>query len=136
LSELDKRQNFPLKSRKPPEKNRIAWSCFGRPGFKLIVSINDNEDWLCVNFGIDANDQKHHLSVLKAKRDIIEKAFGTKLRWEPFGNERSNTQAILTKYKEAVRDRLQWAQQHAWFLDHLEKMYYAFKQQIDKLPNT
>lgn len=136
LSELEIKSDFPLKSKKAPENNWITWACFGRPGFKLIVSIDENSDWLCVNFGIDARNQKHHFLALKTKKDIIEKSFGGKLRWDPQGNERSNTQAILTKYKVDVKDKSQWHEQHMWLLNNLEKMYFAFKPHIESLPKS
>ena len=111
----------------------MHWECFGRKGFKLIVSLDQNDNWICANFGIDRNDQKHHFVALKAKRDQIDKVFGSKLRWEPKGNERSSTQAILTKYGEDVQNRANWPEQHGWMLDCLEKMFIAFKPQLDCL---
>lgn len=136
ISELEKKSDFPLKSKKAPENNWMAWACFGRPGFKLIVSINENADWLCVNFGIDARDQKHHFQALKERKDIIEKSFGSGLRWYPMENERSNTQAIFTLKNVGVKDSLLWNKQHSWLLDHLEKMYFAFEPQVSALPNS
>lgn len=128
------KESFPLPLKKTVgDKNYLYWTCFGRKGFKLIVSVNQNDTWICVNFGIDSNDQKHHFTKLKEKRDQIDKAFGSKLRWEPKGNERSRTQAILTKYGEDVQNRTKWPEQHDWMLDCLEKMFVAFKPQIDCL---
>jgi len=135
LSDLAKREDFPLKSIKASEKNWMTWTCFGRPGFKLIISIDENGDWLCCNFGIDNRDQKHHFPTLKAQKEVIEKSTGSKLRWDPQGNERSNTQAILTRYKVDVNDRSQWPEQHAWLLDQLEKMYFSFKLHVESLPD-
>lgn len=57
------------------------------------------------------------------------------MRWDPQGNERSNTQAVLTEYKVDVKDISQWYEQHMWLLINLEKMYFAFKPHIYGLPS-
>lgn len=134
LVSLRARPAFPLKLKKGPiTNNYLSWNCFGRKGFKLIVSLQENGDWICVNFGIDSKDQKHHFKALAAKQNEINKMVGEKLRWRPMGNERSDTQAILTKYNVDVHDRSDWANQHAWMLDNLEKFYNAFITHVDAL---
>ncbi len=134
LVALEARTNFPLKIKKGPiTNNYLSWNCFGRKGFKLIASLQENADWICVNFGIDSRDQKHHFKTLAAKQYEINKDVGEKLRWKPLGNERSDTQAILTKYQVDVQNRSDWANQHSWMLDRLEKFYKAFKEHVDVL---
>lgn len=134
LEAMKREVEFPLKVKKTAgDKNWIHWECFGCKGMKLIASLNQNDNWICVNFGIDSNNQKYHFTALKGEKDRIEKDFGGKLRWEPIGNERSNTQSILTKYNVDVQNRSQWPEQHAWMLDNLKKMFFAFKPQIDRL---
>ena len=134
LDAMKLKTDFPLSLKKTVgDKNWLHWECFGRKGFKLIVSLDQNDNWICVNFGIDRNDQKHNFADLKAKRDQIDKVFGSKLRWEPKGNERSSTQAILTEYGKDVQNRAKWPEQHEWMLDHLQKMFIAFKPQVDCL---
>lgn len=134
LDKIKLKTDFPLSLKKSAGvKNWLYWECFGRKGFRLIVSLDQNDAQICVNFGIDSNDQKHHFPALKEKRAQIDKVFGSKLRWEPKGNERSRTQAILTKYGEDVQNRTKWPEQHDWMLDCLEKMFVAFKPEIDCL---
>lgn len=134
LATMKARPDFPLKLKKGPiTNNYLTWNCFGRKGFKLIVSLQENADWICVNFGIDSKDQKHHFKALAAKQYEINNVVGEKIRWQPMGNERSNTQAVLTKYHVDVQNRLDWAQQHSWMLDHLEKFHEAFKVHVDAL---
>lgn len=128
------RPDFPLKPRKvPTENNYIGWSCFGRKGFKLFVSLQENSDWICVNFGIDSRDQKHHFQALSALQKEINQSIGETLRWKPKGNERSDTQAVLTQYGVDVQNRLDWPDQHGWMLDNLEKFYKVFKVHVDGL---
>ena len=134
LDAMRMKKNFPLMAKKTSgDNNWLQWECFGRKGFKLLVSLRQDSDWICVNFGIDSKDQKHHFASLKRTKSQIENSFGSKLRWEPLGNERSKTQAIYTKYGLDVQDRDQWAEQHAWILSSLEKMYFAFKPHIEAL---
>jgi len=99
LESLNKKESFPLAAKKSAgDKNWIHWECFGQKGFKLIVSLDQNSDWICVNFGIDKRDQKYKFDTLKKNMGQINKNSGLDLRWDPLGKERSNTQAILTKY--------------------------------------
>ena len=95
--------------------------------------MHQDDDWICVNFGIDSRDQKHHFTTLLEKRVEIEKNIGKELYWELKGNEISNTQAKLTNYNVNIRNRDLWVGQHAWILEHLEKMYFAFKPHVDRL---
>jgi Domain of unknown function (DUF4268) len=86
-----------------------------------------------VNFGIGRVDQKFHFAALKEQKELIEKESRISLRWDPLGGEKSKTQAIITKYGIYVQNRAQWAEQHVWMLNCLEKMYFAFKPQIEIL---
>lgn len=131
---MGSRAGFPLKLKNGPIFNNfVSWSCFGRKGFKLIASLQENADWICVNFGIDSRDQKHHFKSLSAKQNEINRDVGEQLRWRPKGNERSDTQAILTKYNVDVHDRSDWSNQHEWMLDRLEKFYEVFKGYVGAL---
>lgn len=134
LEALRSKGSFPLSSKKTAsDKNWLHWECFGRKGFKLIVSLHQNSDWICVNFGIDRVDQKFHFAALKEQKELMENESGISLRWDPLTGEKSKTQAIITKYGMDVQNRAQWAEQHAWMLNCLEKMYFAFKPQIEVL---
>ncbi|WP_224961250.1 DUF4268 domain-containing protein [Geomonas subterranea] len=135
MTELERRPGFPLKSKKVPKnKNWIGWSCFGRKGFKLLASLDQHSDWICINFGIDMRDQKHHFSTLYSKRLQINSDVGLELRWDRLPPEKSATQAVITKWGVDVQNRSDWVKQHAWMLDVIEKLYTGMLCHIEALP--
>jgi len=134
MASLRNRTAFPLDVKKAPRGNWIAWSCFGRAGFKLIASVDKKDGWVCVNFGIDRRDQKHNFALLYDKRNEINKDVGLDLRWDRMPPEKSSTQAIVTKYGVKLQDPKDWLNQHVWMLEVLEKLYNGFHGHIHVLP--
>ncbi|MGE3550379.1 MAG: DUF4268 domain-containing protein [Geobacter sp.] len=122
----------PLKP-KMSSANWLAWSCFKKGGFRLIVSLRQDSDWIAVNFGIYDQKHEHYFTELYDKRHEIEKELGFTLRWVPIGTEKSSTQAILTQYGVDVQNRTDWNSQHSWMLDHLLKMHSVFTRHVREL---
>jgi hypothetical protein len=133
MAELRRQGKFPLGPKKAPQRNWIEWSCFGRTGFKLIASVGKKDGWICVNFGIDSHDQKHHFAPLSGKRNEINKDVGLELRWDRLDPEKSSTQAIMTKNGADVQNPKDWQNQHIWMLENLEKLYNGFHSHVRAL---
>lgn len=112
---------------KPPKPLPQHWMNFalGRSSFYLAALINSRERWIAVCLDIFAPNAKPHFFLLRQHKDQIEQDFGIALDWQELP-ARKQSRIMLRNAAMNPTDRDQWAAQHAWLKDTLERFRAVF----------
>jgi len=116
---------------------RDYWCNFGplaRPGFLLVATAGFRDHKIGTELFISSNVRfpKRAFDRMEAERTSIDAEFGAPLDWQRLSDKKGCRIAIYrTDLDPTSQD--QWPQQHAWFLDQLERFSRVFRSRIDGL---
>jgi Domain of unknown function (DUF4268) len=126
-------QKAPFKMRNPSTRDYYCnFGNLARPGFSLNAIAGLRDKKISVEIYIHHRAAKAIFDHLNAHRSDIEADFGGQLEWQRL-NDRKGCRIAISNTDFDPTNREQWPNQHAWFLDHLERMTRAFRSRIDAL---
>jgi len=128
-------RHAPLKLRVPTPRD--YWCGFGslaRSGFLLVATATFRDHKIGVEIYISSAARSGKLAFdhLEAERATIEAEFGSPLDWQRLNDKKACRIAIYRTDLDPTNQD-QWPQQHAWFLDQLERFARVFRSRIDGL---
>ena len=119
-------------NRTPGRRSWMAYSV-GRSGFSIVAAINMRDKFIRVELYIKGEDAEEYLDSLYAEKDEIERELGYELEW---GDQQpSSRDCRVSNYLRNTdpRNKSDWARQHEWLVEHLNKMHQAFTQRVRDL---
>ncbi len=120
-----------LKSQKPSPQH---WTNFaiGRSYFHLSALVNSRDNYLTINIVIKGEDKQRYFEELQNNYEEDSKLeIDANLNWRPLP-EAKESQVQLT-HNANFNDKNDWANQHQWFKNYLEKFTKYFKPKIKEL---
>ena len=117
-----------IKPRKPQPTYFMSMA-IGRTGFELVAGMDYNA--IVASINISTEESKEHFAALLQDRAEIENEIGEELVWNP--GEGKHYCSIELRRECDPTDKTDWAAQHEWFLEKLEKLHKAFYQRIRDL---
>jgi len=131
LREYMQEHDSPIRSKKPAPRQWIVYG-IGRAGFNLAATVHTREHRLGVELYLGSDDAKSFFHLLMEQKDDIESDIGAVLDWRELP-ERKSSRIILFKEGVDPTDEADWANQHAWIANWLEKFEKAFRQRVKEL---
>lgn len=110
------------------------WTVFGigRAGFHLTASANTRDNRIGVEMFITHNDAKAFFHLLEEDREEIEREVGVQLDWQELP-EKKGSRIVIYKVDTDPMDEGDWAAQHAWIADMLERFDKALRPRVKTL---
>ena len=127
------KRNSPIAPRQPQPQQ---WTDFaiGRSHFWLTAMLRRKERRVSIYLGIGEPNSVAHLDLLQEDREAIEAALGDTLQWRHL---QKSCQILLVNPREvALEDESQWAWQHEWLAETLEKFNRVFRPRVAELDAT
>lgn len=121
----------PLRPQKPRPQHWMNLRV-GRSGFLLGTLVNSQKSTIGVELVMTDDDAKAHFHLLAQEKDAIEAELGAALTWQPLPGKKF-TRILLTRENTDFSKESQWPEQHAWFIDRLERFYAVFADRIRNL---
>jgi excisionase family DNA binding protein len=114
----------------PPAKAQGHMILKTMRGCRLAASlhIKDRQIWVDLTFG---RDSKRYFQLLEKNHDSIEEQIGFELEWVP--RPEGVESWILVRKRANPADRGDWARQHAWLYEKLEKFSTVLLPKLSKL---
>ena len=123
----------PVRGNSKPRPQHWMTYGIGRSGFHLGAAMNTQQKTLRVDLYINGEDASERFDQLERNKDEIERNFGYALKWgDQSPSARDRKIAYYLRDVDPV-DESDWARQHDWLAEHLNKMHRAFAQQIRDL---
>ncbi len=110
-----------LRLRKPyPQSGHVF--PIGHNGIHIGAIMDTNKKTIAVEFCMeDSKISKRYFGILEKEKAQIEKEIGAKLEWR---NKSKNISTKIILFKDAdPKDKNEWANQHAWFKETIEKFH-------------
>ena len=123
-------RNSPVKPRQPQPQ---IWMDFaiGKTDFWLAAMLRRREHRISVYLGLRNAEAAAHLALLEEDREAIEATLGDILQWRRL---QKSCQVLLVNPREAnPEDESQWAWQHEWLAETLEKFDQVFRLRVADL---
>jgi hypothetical protein len=133
LAEFMADKNAPFKVRTPVARD--YWCSFGhlaRSGFILVATAGFRDHKIGVEIYLSNRLAKPAFDQLEAQRSTIEAEFGSSLDWQRM-NDKKGCRIALSRTDLDPTNKPQWPQQHAWFLDQLDRFARVFRSRIEAL---
>jgi hypothetical protein len=110
----------PLRPQKPSAQH---WTEFaiGTSLGHLVVVRNTREQWVAVQLVLNSPAAKSHFAAFLKQQEAIEQEYGEALEWRELPN-RVESQVMVRRTDLVSEDRGPWPEQHAWLLDHSERL--------------
>lgn len=116
---------------KPPEPKAQRYMVLENTrGCRLAASlhIKDCQIWVDLTFG---RNGKKYFERLEKDRESIEKGIGAEIEWVP--RSEGVESWILVRKRADLTDRVDWARQHSWLCDKLERFSTVFRPKLIKM---
>ena len=121
LVDYIKTSGYKLRLRKPyPQSGHVF--PIGHNGIYIGAIMDTNKKTIAVEFCMeDSKISKRYFGILEKEKAQIEKEIGAKLEWR---NKSKNISTKIILFKDAdPKDKNEWANQHAWFKETIEKFH-------------
>lgn len=122
FNEVLSARNGVFRTRKPSTSDFLTWGT-GTPGTVFIAIATGRR--VLAGVVLHAPAAKPLFRALEKRRAEIEAAFGEALDWRELP-EKKESQIVLQLPGATVTDEAEWARQHAWLLEKLEKFHAVF----------
>jgi hypothetical protein len=117
--------------RKPQPQSWMAYPV-GRTGFHLSAVMIRPKRQVRAELYIAGDSAKLYLAELMVQRAEIEHEFGEQLTWEDLPTRRDCRVAIYLNDVDP-EDQADWARQHRWLADKLNRMHRVFSKRVPAL---
>jgi hypothetical protein len=100
--------------------------------FLLAAVANAPKGYIDVEWFVQGPNAKESFNQLEAQKVEIEQVLCARLDWMelPF---RKSCRIVLIRPNSDIRDRAQWAEQHEWLIENLERFESVFRPRIQSL---
>lgn len=119
---------------KVPKAAPQGWLIFsiGRTGFQIFTRVSRQRKQVGCYLNISGKDRLAFFNLLQQNHtDIIEKTFGGELDWRRM--EKKKESHLELYYDCDPDDRNDWATQHLWLKQEVERLYEMFSPIVKKL---
>ena len=120
-----------LRSQKPHPQHWTTFS-IGRSGFSLCATVNTQLNRIGAELTINHQDAKKFFQLLYQQQEQIEIEIGMSLEWSELP-ERKSSRIITFSEITDLTDEKDWARQHKWFREVLEKFDRVFRKRVKSL---
>ena len=117
--------------RTPQPQNWMTYP-IGRTGFTLSAIMQNWEGFVRAELYITGKDAKERFRLLEQQKDAIQAQLDFPLEWDPLEGQ----DCRIAVWNRGVNpgDRNDWAKQHIWLAEKLNKLHAAFSERIRTLP--
>lgn len=124
----------PVKSQMPLPQHWTNFS-IGRTGVWLQATVTSRGKWISASLEVQGPPGKGWYFALLNQRDAIEAEIGQPLEWEELPN-RKVSRAALYRRNCDFQNEAEWAAQHAWLADALNRLHKVFRNRVRALNGT
>jgi hypothetical protein len=116
---------------KPVPQNWMIFPLSGSHAH-LIALVSQRDQYIAVGLLLTGEDAKTHFQLLQHSKVAIENEIAASLEWQELP-DKSECRILLRRFGVDPDDRGQWADQHEWMGEKLERFQKAFVLRVEAL---